>query len=164
MDTKKLLDQWRQGLRISHRAHFEAAKYYQGLHLWFGLPSLVISTLFGTTVFTTLQGSPVTWVKYFMAILSLIMILMSSLQTFFRYAERSERHSTAGVQIGEIRRELEQQLAFSDQKPIDQDLITKLRKRWDAVDSQAPTIPSRIYNRTAKLVMDEEGAAEDKQP
>jgi hypothetical protein len=34
----------------------------------------------------------------------------------------------------------------------DEPTIEQLRKRWDAADRQAPTIPSRIYNKTAELV------------
>ncbi len=87
MEPKLLLDQWRLGLRISHRAHHEAAKYYQRLHLIFGVPTVVISALLSTTVFATLEHSSVTSIKYILSILSVVMVVMSSLQAFLRYAE-----------------------------------------------------------------------------
>jgi len=155
MEPKLLLDQWRLGLRISHRAHHEAAKYYQRLHLIFGVPTVVISALLSTTVFATLEHSNVTSIKYILSILSVVMVVMSSLQAFLRYAELSERHKTAAAQIGEVRRDLEQHLAFVN-TPITELAVEELRKKWDAADRQAPTIPTSIYRKVEKLITEEE--------
>jgi hypothetical protein len=155
MDPKLLLDQWRIGLRISHRAHLEAAKYYQRLHLIFGLPSVVISALLSTAVFASMQHSNVTSIRYILSILSVVMVVMSSLQAFLRYAELSERHKTAAAQIGEVRRDLEQHLSFVT-TPLTESAVEELRKKWDAADRQAPTIPTSIYTRVEKLVTEDE--------
>lgn len=161
MNPNALIDQWRLGLRISHRANYEAAKYYQRLHLTFGIPTLIISTMLGTTVFANLQYSTVAWVKFMLAVLAVLMIVLSSLQTFLRYAERSERHRTAAVQIGEIRRALEQAIAFSGKTPIDEATAEALRRKWDSVDRQAPTIPTTIYNRVQTQIERAENAVAD---
>ena len=58
-----------------------------------------MSALLGTTVFTSLQHADVAWVKTLMVVLSVSMIALTSLQTFFKYSERAERHKTAAVQI-----------------------------------------------------------------
>jgi len=157
MDPRLLLDQWRLGLRISHRAHHEAAKYYQRLHLIFGVPTVVISAFLSTAVFAALQHSNTTWIKYLLSILSVVMIVMSSLKAFLRYAELSERHKTAAAQIGEVRRDLEQHLAFVN-IPITEATVQELRKKWDAADRQAPTIPTSIYRKVEKLVAKSESA------
>ena len=147
MTNDKLIDQWRLGLRISHRAHFEAAKYYEQRHLMISVPAVVMSAMLGTTVFAHLQFSENSVVKFLLAVCTVSMIVLSSLQAFLKYAECAERHKTAAVQIGEIRRELEQLLAY---KPNPADIAvetaTVLRKKWDATDRQAPTIPTRIYS------------------
>ena len=41
MTPELLVDQWRRGLRIAHRAHYEAAKYYYRMHLVLSLPALI---------------------------------------------------------------------------------------------------------------------------
>src|SRR2546423_8956710 len=152
MKPEELIDQWRLGFRIGHRAHYEAAKYYQRLHLSIGIPTVIISALLGTTVFANLQYSNVAWVGIMLAVLSVTMIVLSSLQAFLRYSERSERHRTAAVQYGELRRELEQLIVFSAKNPINEATIEDLRKKWDSVDRQAPTIPTAIYNAIEKQV------------
>jgi len=151
MTPDALIDQWRRGLRISHAAHYEAAKFYYSLHLVLSLPAVLISAMLSTSVFVALQDSQVQWVKTAMAILSVVAVVLSSLQAALRLAERSERHKTAAVQLGEVRRELEQQLVFQHR---DEPTLEKLRKRWDSADRQAPTVPSRIFSRAALRVRD----------
>ena len=148
MTPEELIGQWQQGLGNSHRAHYEAAKYYERLHLWFGVPTVVMSALLGTTVFTSLQHADVAWVKTLMVVLSVSMIALTSLQTFFKYSERAERHKTAAVQIGEVRHELEQKLQFG---PVDEAFAKAIREKWDAADRQAPTFPPGLYERVETL-------------
>jgi hypothetical protein len=149
MKPEELLGQWQNGLRISHRAHYEASKYYERLHLLLSVPTVIMSAVLGTTVFASLQHSDVAWIKLLMAVLSVSMVALTSLQAFFRYSERAERHKTAAVQIGEVRRELEEKLQFSR---VDEALVKMIRERWDAADRQSPTIPTQIYLRIEKLV------------
>jgi hypothetical protein len=149
MSPDDLLDEWRRGLRISVRAHYEAAKHFERLHLMLSLPAVLVSALLGSAVFASFQHSDVSWIKTMMAILSVATIGLSSLQAALRFAERAERHKAAANQLGEVRRALEQQFVFMHR---DEPTIEELRKRWDSADRQAPTIPSRIYNKTAELV------------
>ena|ERR1700761_6100814 len=144
-----LIDQWRRGLRIGQSAHYEAAKFYYRMHLRLSLPAVLISAALSTTVFASMQDSSVAWIKTAMAVLSVATVVLSSLQAALRLAERSERHKTAAVQLGETRRELEQLLVFEHR---DEATIEKLRKKWDAADRQAPTVPSRIYQNAMKQV------------
>ena len=148
MTPQELINQWHWGLGNSHRAHYEAATYYERLHLWFGVPTVVLSAILGTTVFESLQHADVAWIKTLMAVLSVSMIALTSLQTFFKYSERAERHKTAAVQIGEVRRELEQKLQFG---PIDEAFVKAIREKWDAADRQAPTFPPGLYERVQAL-------------
>lgn len=149
MKPEELIFQWQRGMRISHRAHYEAAKYYERLHFLLGVPTVVMSAVLGSTVFASLQHSDIEWIKSLMAVLSVAMVALTSLQTFFKYSERAERHKTAAVQIGEVRRELEQKLQFAQ---IDDAFVNEIRKKWDAADRQSPTIPTRIYERIEALV------------
>jgi hypothetical protein len=149
MTPDNLIDQWRRGLRISVRAHYEAAKHYEHLHWMLSIPAILVSASLGTTVFVELQHSSIPWIKTVLAVLSVATVVLSSLQTALRFGERSERHKSAASQLGEVRRALEEQLVFEH---LEEPTLAELRKKWDAADRQAPTIPSRIYNATAKLV------------
>ena len=115
----------------------------------FGIPTVVMSALLGTTVFASLQNSDISWIKFLMVVLSVSMVALTSLQTFFKYSERAERHKTAAVQIGEVRRKLEQKLQFVQ---LDEALMKMIREKWNAADRQSPTIPTHIYERIESLV------------
>ena len=149
MTPEELIEQWRRGLRISHRAHYEAAKFYEHWHWGLSLPTIVISASLGTTVFAGWQSANVTGMRTAMAILSVLTVVLTSLQGALRFAERSERHKSAAAQLGEVRRALEEQLVLGNP---DKKALEDLRRKWDAADRQAPTIPSRIYNKTAKVI------------
>ena len=149
MEPAALIDQWRRGLRIAHAAHYESAKFYHRMHLVLSLPAVLISALLSTSVFISLQDSSNGQIKILMATFSVMAVVLSSLQAAMRFSERSERHKTAAVQLGEIRRELEQQLVFVH---LDEAVLERLRKKWDAADRQAPTVPSWIYRQTANQV------------
>lgn len=139
-----LIDQWRRGLRIGQNAHYEAAKHYHQMHMALSIPTVLISAMLSTAVFSSLQHSQNEDIKSAMAVLSVLTVVLTSLQGALRLAERSERHKTAAVQLGEVRRELEQQLVFEHR---DEPTLAALRERWNAADRQAPTVPSHLYKR-----------------
>lgn len=149
MEPQKLIDQWRRGLRISVRAHYEAAKSYQRLHWWLSIPAIIISAALGTSVMVSIQHSAVGWIKTAMAILSVATVVLSSLLASLKFAERAERHKAATAQLTEVRHALEESMVFNR---LDQETISLLRKKWDDAERQAPTIPSRIYARAESLV------------
>lgn len=149
MEPQKLIDQWRRGLRISVRAHYEAAKFYQRLHWWLSIPAIIISAALGTSVMVSIQHSAIGWIKTVMAILSVATVVLSSLLASLKFAERSERHKAATAQLTEVRRALEENLVFNH---LDEATIGALRQKWDDADRQAPTIPSRIYDQVASFV------------
>jgi hypothetical protein len=149
MTPDQLVDEWRRGLRISHRAHFESAKHFEHLQWALSIPSVLISAALGTTVFAGLQNAASGSVRTLMAVLSVATVALTSLQGALRFGERSERHKAAAARLGEVRRNLEQLLVF---KHLDEPQFQLLREAWDTADQGAPTIPSRIYSRVAALV------------
>lgn len=150
MTPDMLIDQWRRGLRISHAAHNEAAKYFHRWNMLLSIPGVVISAALSTALFAELQNSTSEHTKMLLAVLSVLTVVLTSLQSSLRLSERSERHKSAAVQMGEVRREFEQQIVFEHR---DEAVIEKLRKKWDAADRQAPSIPSHIYQREAEKVL-----------
>src|SRR5688500_7790583 len=109
MSPDTLIDDWRRGLRISHRAHHEAAKHYEHLHWMLTLPTVVVSACLGTSVFAAPEGAEIGWLKTLTAVLSVSTVALTAMQGALRFGERSERHKAAAAQIGEVRRELEEQ-------------------------------------------------------
>ena len=156
MSLMKTLDEWHDGLRIFHRAHSRAAVSYERKNIALGLPTVVLTAVAGTTVFTTISSSPDTWVKVLTGVMSLTAAVLAALQTFLRYSELAERHKGAAQSYGMLRRELEEMLAQSTSTdppaPPPADFMKSFRERWDGVDRESPNLPQRIYDEAEAQV------------
>jgi hypothetical protein len=137
-----------------HEAHYVCAKNLEGLNLKFGLPTVILSTIVGTSVFASLDSSTDNWIKLGLGLLSITSAVLASLQTFLGYAARAEKHKTAAVKYGALRREIKEVLDFcSESEPVTKEFMNNLRKRWDAIDSETPTVPEKVYRKAIAEVV-----------
>ena len=149
MNLVETLAEWQLGLRIFHRAHSRAATSYERGNIALGLPTVILTAIAGTTVFTTMTSGTEDWVKVLTGVMSMAAAVLAALQTFLRYSELSERHRAAAQSYGVLRREIEEVLAqvnSTPPQPVPPDFMKSFRERWDAVDSASPNLPQRIYD------------------
>ena len=126
--------------------HDLAARVYERGRYMLGVPTLIASTIVGTSVFSALSspsgGVPSLWVGLF----SVLAAILAALQTFLDLPARSAQHRATGVKYKAAIRELEQMratLAPGAAPPIDQ--INAARAMLDALEDQAPVIMPRIF-------------------
>jgi hypothetical protein len=102
-------------------------------------------------VFATLDSSPALWERILVGFLSVTAAVLASLQTFLRYSELAEKHKTAAVKYGAIRREVEEALATNEpENRQSREFFRSIRGRWDALDEESPIVPASIYDPVAK--------------
>lgn len=73
---------------VTSKSHFETSKIWSRVHLWIGLPSVVLAAIAGTLAFVDsiiLAG-----------IFSIVIVVLTSIATFLNPKERSAIHHTAG--------------------------------------------------------------------
>ena len=104
---KRLLHDWLRRAFENQHAHYQAYEYYSRLHYYISLPVVILTSIVGTTVFATLQKDVNLWAKLAVASISVAAAVLSGLQAFLRYSERSEKHRTAANGYGAIRRKIE---------------------------------------------------------
>jgi hypothetical protein len=144
-----LLKNWLTGLRTLNKGNFVAATYFQKVHRVFGVPVMIATSVVGSAIFATLGKSGESAIQISAGIMSLAATVLSSLQTFLGYAERSSQHKSAAVKYGEVRTEVQWLLAHDLQKVADLDKkIETIRARWNNVDAEAPTLPKWIIEET----------------
>lgn len=147
----KIIHQWYVGVRIRHKAHYILASDYEKKNLKFGVPIVILSSIAGTSIFASLESSPETWIKILIGCLSITAAVLASLQTFLDYNKQAERHKNAGTKYGTLRREIEERISLLDSENItDKKFIEDFRKKWDALDQESPTIPSKVYDEYKK--------------
>lgn len=147
MDHAKLLDQWHKGLRIAHKAHQQAAVKFERGGRWLGAATVIATTIVGTSLFADASSSLDTSWKIGAGILSLVAAILSAIQGTLRFSETAALHRSAAQRYGPLRREVEELIAVSGSgATIDPDRISALRKHWDEIDADAPSVPQDLYN------------------
>jgi hypothetical protein len=150
-DSRELLRGWLLHAHKGRDRHDSAARRYEGRRSGLGVPTIVLSTVVGTSVFASLGHSPATWAKVSVGLLSVTAALLSALQTFFDYPGRAERHRMAAAKYKTVIRELEEFLAMPDPSATrDHAWLDALRQRFDALEEETPVVASGIYDEVER--------------
>lgn len=150
MNTPDLLKQWLVGIRIAHIQQFLASNHSEKMHRRLGVPTVILGTVVGTSVFASLDTNPQAWVKIAVGLLSVASAALAALQTFMGYAEKSNDYKAAAIRYGKLRRELEQYMSTrKDDGHADEAFLKDYRARWDETDSTAPTT-SQAFHEAAR--------------
>ena len=142
---KDVLEEWYRRVAVTQAAHYFSAGYFGARKYWLGIPTVILSTLVGTTVFATLQKQPELWMQIVVGLASVTAALLASLQTFLGYSERAEKHRIAGAKYEALGRELEQLIADEIAPPPE--TISEVRKRLDDLAVESPNNPIPIYRK-----------------
>lgn len=157
-EAKERLQRWRSGIKIAHNSHIRSASYYTQRGRLLGIPVVILTTVIGTAVFSSMaSGGSSILLQAVAGVLSVFAAIFSSLQTFLNYGELAERHRNVSVKYGNLRREIEELLCFMDAKSDLEAVMKDIRVRWDAVDLEAPSIPQKIHDSVRNEVIDQSG-------
>lgn len=151
--TDELLTGW---LIHSHKArdrHDEAARRYAKGQFALGIPSLIVSTVVGTSVFAALSSKevPPLWV----GLLSILAAVLAALQTFMDFGGRSDKHRTAAVKYKSSIRLLEESIVQQKQGAVlTKDEVTAIRTTLDSLEETAPVVMPKIHDNVEKKYQD----------
>ncbi|MET7971699.1 SLATT domain-containing protein [Streptomyces mirabilis] len=151
MEPQDLLEQHRNGLHILHEAHFVAAKHYERLGRLLGCLVVFLSATAGTAIFQSFSESPNGWLRWIATGASLGATTLAAVQTFLAYPALAERHRAAAHKYGSLRRAVERMLSYRN---TDESAVTEVQEKWDDLDEQSPSVPSRIINRAPQRIAD----------
>lgn len=140
----------------AHKArdrHDEAARRYAKGQFALGIPTLIVSTVVGTSVFASLSSEQIP--PWWVGLLSLLAAVLSALQTFVDFGGRSDRHRTTAVKYKSAIRSLEQAVVhLRSGSGLSDDDIAALRSRLDELEDTAPVVMPRIYGLIEKKYQD----------
>lgn len=147
------LSDWRRRARESQHSHHEAAKYYARLNYWLGIPIVALSSLVGTTVFATLESQPNTTIRVIVGFMSALVALLGGIQTFLGLGQKGGTHRMVAARYGSVRSEIEQILALSPaERGRPREVLDKVREKRDALATEAPEVPNKIWNRAVQIM------------
>lgn len=140
---KALVLAWVRRTRENQTAHYLMAQSLSRYDRWFGVPAIVISALVGISAFSSIAAEVIpNYAKIAVGCLSVLAGVLTSLQTFFKFSERSEKHNTAGIRYGCLRRKLEY---LHIQEKIDKKVLEGLLQELDKLAEDSPHVPASIF-------------------
>ena len=143
---------WIRRTRESQMAHYEMANILSARERWLGVPVILITTVVGTSVFASLNAQVIAVeAKIAVGMFSVIAAVLSSLQTFFKYSERSDKHRSAGARFGAVRRKLEVIYAENTQCQ-EKHYIATLREELDRLAEESPHVPVTVFEKIQKNI------------
>ena len=144
----ELLRGWLVHAHKCRDRHDLAARHCDTLRYAIGVPTIMLSAIVGTSVFSTLGKSPEQLLKLLVGILSVAAAVFASLQTFMDYPARAERHRSAAAKYKGLIHETEQALCREpNRQSPDAAQIAGLRDRFADLEESMPVVPQRIYNQ-----------------
>lgn len=151
LSPEELLQDWYLRLRFAQYSHYEAAKSFDRMNYWLGVPVVIFSTFVGTSVFANI-GEKVSNdnLKILLGLVSVLAATLSGIQTFLRFSERAEKHRVAAAKYGALRRQIEEILCSTD--AVTRDIIAALRQEIDRLAEETPHIPERIWARRQEVL------------
>lgn len=154
ISKEDVLDDWYNRILYAQFCHSEAARACDRTNCWLGLSVVVLSTVAGTWVFAQVGDSGDSRWPIAIGLISVAAAVLASIQTFFRFAERAEKHRTAAANYSNLRRQVEEILALQAHDAPGS--LTALRRNIDHIAEAAPHIPHRIWARRQKAFREDQ--------
>jgi hypothetical protein len=141
----ELLQRWIKRGRESQFCHYEMASLLEVRSRMLGIPVILFTTIVGASIFSSFSESADTRVA--VGLLSLAAAVLSSLQTFFNYSDRAEKHRRAAAKFSSVRRRME---LHAVREAVDPELMNVFREELDELASESPHVPQHVYSRVIR--------------
>ena len=155
------IDRLRLRAHRASRAQYLAGKRSESMHQRIGIPAVVLSTVVGTVIFSSLSNT-LTGVPAILAgLTSIAAAVMSTLQTFFGYAERAARHRESAARYASLKRRLDILKLRVEQNDLSItgggsfESLSALIEEINAVEQEAPDVSDRLYDQARKEQADD---------
>jgi hypothetical protein len=148
-----LAREWGNRAAAAQHAHYYLATNLRRRNLALGIPVVILSAIVGTSLFASLAASTESFplgMRLAVGTVSLIAAVLAAIQTFLRFAERSERHAQAADWYSAIRREIDELLALpTDKRGESKRTLDGLRKEFNKAGQTYPAIGETTWARFA---------------
>jgi hypothetical protein len=153
---ERLYDSWHRRVAAAEHGHRLMADRLRRRYFLLGIPVVIFTTLVGTSAFASMQNASANSITtenadpdvvlLIVGCISVLAAVLSSLQTFLRYATRAEGHRIAALRYETLRREMAETLALPWESRGQPDrALDNVRNRMDRYAKESPTIGERMW-------------------
>lgn len=159
-DLMEIAIRARNKARFAGTAHHMAAERASKKNIWLGVPAVIFSAVVASSIFSSInETAPSTVWQIATGFVALAAAVVSALQTFFRFDEKSQMHQAAASGLLSMRRKLSVFLvrygdrdSSSKEEALQQ--LEPMLEELESLGRTAPAIPNALYHRAKKEVVD----------
>jgi len=155
MNKADLLRHWRHRIHRVQHAHYESGRLYERRHYFIGVPSIILSTVVGTAVFSSLvkysESVNITFLTIGVGLLSITSAVLTALQTFLNYKDLAERHKISGAKFADLKHKVEIIATFTSRDDSElKEKLEAIENEWVKIREESPNFPTKIWNKIEK--------------
>jgi hypothetical protein len=142
-----LLQDWHNRAAAAQHAHYLLADRLRRRNLALGVPTVVFTTVVGTSLFATLTHQDLNrGLRVVIGCVSVLAAVVAALQTFLRFSERAAQHVTAADWYSAIRRDTAQLMALppAARGPV-KPALDAIRSQMNKAGQNAPEIGDSLW-------------------
>jgi hypothetical protein len=144
-------DGWLESVFTSQVAHVRIAERSRLWGRGLGLLALTLTTVTGTTLFTTLQDSPGETLRTWLGAFAAVTAVVVAVNTFFAFGDRENVHRMVSARYGALKHELQE---FSGPGVgMTAAHLDDFRSRWDGLAAESPTVGTATWRRANEWVL-----------
>lgn len=107
-EWRNLLTDWKGRVTVYQTGQYEKANRLEKLHYRLGIPATIFAAIAGTTAFTNLAKDTFSFkAQVTVVTVSVIAAVLTAVQTFVNYGQRSEKSRTASNLLGAVRKDID---------------------------------------------------------
>ena len=150
---RDLLDEWAARVTAAQHAHYHLMSKLRRRNLALGIPVVILSAIVGTALFATVATSSArapAWVRLLAGCISVLAAILAGVQTFLKFAERSQQHGLAADWLAAVRRDIDLIRATPETERGDpKKVLGDLRKEINKIAQNAPGIGEKTWHAYA---------------
>lgn len=145
-DASGLLREWHRRIREAQWAHYQSQRRLQRLHYFIGIPLVVLAAVSSTALLTNTSDGG----QFTATATSLIAAVLAALQTFLGLGDRAAAHRVAGGEYSDLRRRVEELLAFGGNEDEMRREVAVVREAMSGLAGRSPVISRAAWRNVER--------------
>lgn len=148
-EEELLLKRWGKETNVFSDMHTRATIYYSKFNKYLSIPSMIINTTLSSAVLGNSKYLETEYILFIVGVLLVVSNILKSLTDFyFKTQEYYTAHQYASREYRKLHNKISEQLVL---KSVDREpskvFIEYVRKKIDALCSEAPELPEHIFKK-----------------
>ena len=140
---------------ITGLGHYKSAEIAAKRHKAIGIPSVAISAVVATSIFSTLSENVHVGWRIATGVVALAAAILAALQAFLNFGDQAEKHKAAGARYGGVRRRIDLFIVeFSEATDADREKalaqLKSLAEELGQLASDSPTLSGALYDQAKR--------------